>query len=71
MLYSDALVSLGHAPDPAGGPPHVDLEQARFAIDLLAMLRQKTEGNRTPEESAVLEQALSALRLAFVRATRR
>ncbi len=69
MLYGDAMANLGQAPDPATGRPHVDLEQARFAIDLLAMLRDKTHGNRTPDESAVLEEMLSTLRMGFVQLT--
>lgn len=70
MLYSEALVHLG-APDPVTGQRQPDLEQARFTIDLLAMLKAKTEGNRTPEESAFLDEALSSLRLGFVRASGR
>ncbi len=70
MLYSDALVYLGQVPDPMSGQPHVDLEQAQFTIDLLTMIKDKTEGNRTPEESAVLDEILANLRLAFVRANR-
>ena len=67
MLYGDAMANLGQAPDPMTGRPHVDLEQARFAIDLRAMLQDKTRGNRTPDESAVLEEMLGALRMGFVR----
>jgi hypothetical protein len=67
MLYGDAMANLGQAPDPMTGRPHVDLEQARFAIDLLAMLQDKTRGNRTPDESAVLDEMLGALRMGFVR----
>ena len=67
MLYGDAMANLGQAPDPTSGRPHVDLEQARFAIDLLAMLQDKTRGNRTPDESAVLEEMLTTLRMGFVR----
>jgi Domain of unknown function (DUF1844) len=70
MLYSEALVHLGQVPDPMTGQPHRDLEQAQFTIDLLGMLREKTEGNRTPEESGVLEEILATLRMAFVRANR-
>jgi hypothetical protein len=44
----------------------VDLDQARFAIDLLAMLQEKTRSNRTPDESAVLEEMLSTLRMGYV-----
>jgi hypothetical protein len=67
MLYGDAMANLGQAPDPVSGRPHVDLDQARFAIDLLAMLQEKTRGNRTPDESAVLEEMLATLRMGFVR----
>ena len=71
MLYSEALMHLGQVPDPMTGQPHQDLEQAQFTIALLGMLREKTEGNRTPQESAVLEEILANLRMAFVRASRR
>jgi hypothetical protein len=67
MLYGDAMANLGQAPDPATGRPHLDLDQARFAIDLLGMLQEKTRGNRTPDESAVLEEMLTALRMGYVR----
>jgi hypothetical protein len=71
MFYSEAMIHLGQVPDPATGRPHLDLEQARFTIDMLAMLQEKTEGNRTPEESAVLEEILAALRMGFVQLSRR
>lgn len=70
MLYSDALANLGQVPDPDTGQPHIDLEQARFLVDLLAMLRDKTAGNRTPEESSLIEEVLAALQMGFVRAAR-
>jgi uncharacterized protein DUF1844 len=67
MLYGDAMANLGQAPDPTTGRPHLDLDQARFVIDLLAMLQEKTRGNRTPDESAVLEEMLTTLRMGYVR----
>ncbi|MBI4013319.1 MAG: DUF1844 domain-containing protein [Candidatus Rokubacteria bacterium] len=70
MLYSEALVHLGQVPDPMTGQPHRDLEQAQFTIDLLAMLQEKTQGNRTAEESGVLEEILATLRMAYVRVSR-
>jgi hypothetical protein len=69
MLYSEALVHLGQVPEPMTGQAHRDLEQAQFTIDLLAMLQEKTQGNRTPEESAVLEEILATLRMGYVRAS--
>jgi uncharacterized protein DUF1844 len=71
MLGSEALMHLGQVPDPMTGQAHQDLEQAQFTIDLLGMLQEKTAGNRTPQESAVLEQLLTNLRMAFVQASRR
>ena len=70
MFYGDALVSLGQVADPVTGERHRDLEQAQFLIDLLGMLREKTASNRTAEESAVLDEVLATLRMAFVRASR-
>lgn len=70
MLSTDALVHLGQVPDPLTGRPAPNLEQARFVIDLLAMLKAKTEGNRLAEESALLEEILTSLRMAYVHLTR-
>jgi hypothetical protein len=69
MFASSALISLGEAADPSTGERHVDLDQARDAIDMLALLRDKTAGNRTEEESRLLEQILYDLQMRFVRAT--
>jgi hypothetical protein len=71
MFYSEALLHLGQVPDPGTGQVRMDLDQARFSIDLLGMIQEKTQGNRTPAESALLDEMLAALRLAFVRAGRR
>ena len=70
MLASSALVNLGEAADPATGERIMDLEQARDAVDLLVMLRTKTEGNRTPQESHLLEEILYDLQVRFVRAAK-
>ena len=53
-------------PTPSTNKADVQLDQAKHAIDLLTMLQQKTEGNRTPDESEELEAVLHELRLAFV-----
>ena len=70
MLASSALVNLGEAADPATGERVLDLEQAKEAIDLLALLRIKTEGNRTEQESRLLEEMLYDLQLRFVKAAK-
>ncbi len=65
-LATQALVSLGQIPHPATNQPEVRLDEAKHFIDLLEMLEQKTTGNRTPEESQLLENLLHELRLGYV-----
>jgi hypothetical protein len=43
-----------------------DLPQAKFIIDTLGMLQEKTKGNLTPEESKLLENMLYELRTQYV-----
>jgi hypothetical protein len=65
--YSDlAMLAMGRAAHPQTGERMRDLEAARLFIDQLEMLEVKTRGNLTPDEAAVLRQALTTLRLAFV-----
>src|SRR5438874_13591482 len=66
MLASSALVNLGEAPHPATGERIVDLEQARDAVDLLVMLRTKTEAKRTALDSYLLERTWYDLKLRFI-----
>jgi len=65
-LATQAMASLGQVPDPAEGKPVVRLELAGHFIDTLAILQEKTKGNLTDEESAVLENVLHELRMAHL-----
>ncbi len=66
-LGSSAFVHLGDAPHPeTGAPAAPDLFLAKQTIDILAMLRDKTKGNLTPEEERFLESLLMDLRIRFV-----
>jgi len=66
-LASSAFVHLGDAPDPETGAPGApDLLLAQQTIDILAMLKDKTKGNLTPEEEKFMEHILTDLRLRFV-----
>lgn len=60
------MVSLGKIQNPMTGELSRDLEQARFSIDLLAMLEEKTKGNLSDREARLLAQVLTNLRLNFV-----
>ena len=66
MLASQAIMGLGAVQDQKTGGVVIDLEGARFAIDLLAVVEEKTKGNLTDEESKELQQVLTELRGRFV-----
>jgi len=59
---------LGQIPGPDGKPMEANLPVARIFIDQLEMIREKTRGNLTTEESDVLNKVLADLQLAFVEA---
>lgn len=65
-LATEALLSMGQFPHPATGETIVRRNQAKYLIDTLAMLKEKTAGNLTPDEAAALEDVLHQLRMAFV-----
>lgn len=67
MLSSSALVYLGEAADQSGRRIPPDLAQAKYTLDLLEMLQRKTQGNLTPEESRLLDDALYDLRMRYVK----
>ena len=66
MMFTQAMSMLGHIPDPAGAEIPVNKPYAKHTIDTLEMLGEKTKGNLTDEESAMLSEALHALRMAYV-----
>jgi hypothetical protein len=66
MLSMQAMQVLGLMPDLATGKIEKNLPVAKHLIDLLEVLQQKTEGNRTPEESDDMEAILHQVRMAYV-----
>ncbi|HEX4965861.1 MAG TPA: DUF1844 domain-containing protein [Thermoanaerobaculia bacterium] len=69
MLAEAVPIYLGDARLPDGQSAE-NLEMARFHIDLMDVLRQKTLGNVTAEESAFLEDLLYRLRVRYVQKSR-
>jgi hypothetical protein len=70
MLATEAVVALGDAPDTVTGQRGQELPHAVEMIDLLLLLREKTEGNRTTAETQILEDVLYDLQLRYVRVTK-
>jgi hypothetical protein len=46
--------------------PQPDLELARYNIDMLETLQQKSKGNLSPQEETVLKNMLNEVRMAYV-----
>ncbi len=60
-LASSATVSMGLAPHPETGQKTQDLAVARFNIDLLLVMKEKTKGNLTAEENHFLDAVVADL----------
>ena len=61
-----AYMLLGKAPHPETGRPVVDLEAAKYFIELLEMLETKTKGNLDSNEKEILSESLATLHTAFL-----
>ncbi len=65
-LASSAFIHLGEAPNPENDKVGVDLALARQSLDLLDVLRGKTQGNLSADEEKLFQSLLTELRLRFV-----
>lgn len=65
-LAQQTAIALGEAENPITKTREANLPAARYIIDTLAMLQEKTEGQRTDEEEQYLVGVLSNLRMSFV-----
>jgi hypothetical protein len=65
VLAAPALVHLGLTPNPVTGRTEKDPEQARWVIDLLHILEERTRGNLSSAEKARLDHLLHQFRSAF------
>jgi hypothetical protein len=69
-LATQALVHLGFMESPVTGKRERDLEQAKYTIDLLQVLKDKTKGNLDADEQRLLDGYLYDLRMRYVEASR-
>jgi hypothetical protein len=60
-LFKLGQLNQGHAKDPEG-----KLELAKRMIDLLDILKSRTQGNLKPEEQKFIDQCLHQLRMAYM-----
>ena len=65
-LMMQGLIALGDLEHPVTKAKERNLQQAKFIIDTLAMLQEKTRNNLAGDEAATLESVLYELRMRFV-----
>jgi hypothetical protein len=65
-LSMQALSGLGILPNPLTNKKEEDLNLSRYIIDTINMLREKTQGNLTPEEAEFIDNILYELRTKFI-----
>ena len=65
-LLSQAWVALGKFPNPMTGESQFDEAWARYYIDMVGLIEEKTMGNLDKDEEKLIEVNLSSLRLTFV-----
>ena len=65
-LAMEALIALGEMPHPTTRKQAVHLPHAKYLIDLLGILEEKTKGNLAAEEEQLLKDALYQLRMRYL-----
>ena len=65
-LVTQALFSLGEVENPFSKTIEQNLDQAKFTIDTLQVIKDKTSGNLTDDETKLLDTALYDLRMRYV-----
>jgi len=67
VLTTQALFAMGVLKIEGQQEREPDLELAKYNIDMLETLEEKTKGNLTEEEKKILENTLNQIRMAYVK----
>jgi|GEM_PF-633745 len=65
-IASNAMMAMGLTADPQNSKSEIDKNMARFNIDLLVLLKEKTKNNLNTEETNLIEEILQDLQIKFV-----
>ena len=65
-LGFQAMIFMGEIPNPVTNQIEKNLSQAKFLIDTLSMLKEKTTGNVTDQENNLLESSIYELQMRYV-----
>lgn len=67
LLLTQAMINLGEINDPVNNSKSINLDGAKVFIDLLEILKQKTKGNLTVEESKYLNSVLDNIQMVYLK----
>ena len=65
-LAMEAFIALGDMPHPTTKKQTMNLRQAKYLIDILGILEEKTKGNLSVDEERLLTDALYQLRMRYL-----
>lgn len=66
-LVMQGFMFMGEIPEPVSKEKRKNLPQAKYIIDILMMLREKTKGNLSEEEDGLLEGAIHELQMKYLK----
>ncbi len=70
-LAAQTLMHLGMLENPMTNTTGIDLPNAKYSVDLLVLLKEKTKGNLTAEESTYLNAAIDDLKIRYAQVAER
>ena len=65
-LVTQAWMQLGKIKNPMTDKIEADINAASLTIDMLGMLKNKTQGNISDEEAKILDQSISELKMNYI-----
>jgi len=65
-LGFQAMIFLGEVPNPVTNETDKNLEQAKFLIDTMSVLKEKTKGNLSTQEENLLNASVYELQMKYV-----
>lgn len=65
-IYAACWQQLGKIANPITGKIDRNLDHAKYSIEMLSMLKEKTKGNLTDEELKTLQEMIANLQMNYV-----
>ena len=65
-LKTSAIMQLGKIANPLTGKIERNLNEAKYTIDMLNMIKEKTKGNLTEDEKKIIDDAVFELQMNYI-----